>query len=774
MIMKRIFKNFFRHKIKPACAGRYVLLFFCLAFLTAPLLTNAQSPLLPTSQQPALLQTGAQTAQPSSAVDYLRAFNTAASLNPLTAVTNYAAGKVAGGVSYILGVVIGWIVYVINYIIASIFGVAVGILAWLISIVLQLNTNIVQSNIVTSGFGVTLALANLGFVLAIIVIAIMTILRYETYALKQTLWKLVAAAILVNFSLVICAAILNFADTLTLYFLNAFNPGGSISAFDSFSTSLAGGFAPQRVFLNLNAQGQSFTDTNYDKFAGAGTNFAATLVALMNLFFPTLFLMVSVIALGGLFIMLLIRYVYLGILLILMPMAWLLWIFPVTSSQWHKWWSYFIKWTIFAPVVMFFLYLALMTLGGANANQVNDPNSFFNGLGITNNANSPIAGFVSTSLGGSTPTFGSIFLGSFLQMVMMVAMVFAGLFMANSMGIMFADATLKGAKAVTSGFAGFAKRRGIIGAGWAMNKARIPQLAEKLQKGVGAKPKGFLRNVAKYTGLEFAGQKLGQGIQAVHVATREGAVDEAKKLHADYEERQHIDNFPGATNPERINTFRDAYENGYLKKLNLRDFLSEDLFKSYHEEKLYKDITGGKGGVIDEEAIKAIVEMEEARMKGESLDDAAKKLDDAMKKLVTGATKAGMSSNRNIGDGYASRGGTFGGMTKEETQLWLRSLTRNIMTENSVLISSMIPKMDSKERTNFAAEFNESMAELRKERKGDEKGLKALDDLQKAYNRIIINNTTNTLYQPSDREEQRPRAQQTQNEAPPADGGVTN
>src|SRR3989338_1135608 len=421
---------------------------------------------------------------------------------PIVAITAAAGFLMPSMFGGILGSVIAWIVYVINYIIATIFGVFISIIAWFIGIVIQINTNIVNTPIVQNGFSITLAVANLGFVMAIIVIAIMTILRYETYALKKTLWKLVAAAILVNFSLVICAAILNFADTLTLYFLNAFNPGGSISAFDSFSTSLAGAFAPQRVFLNLNAQGQSITDTNYDAFAGAGTSFAPTLVALMNLFFPTIFLMVSVIALAGLFIMLLIMYVYLGILLILMPMAWLLWIFPVTSSQWQKWWHNFIKWTIFAPVVMFFLYLALMTLGGANANQVNDPSSFFNGLGITQNINSPSAGFVSTTLGGSSPTFGSTILGSLLQMVMMVAIVFAGLFMANSMGIIFADTTLKGAKYVTSSFGKFASRRGVIGAGWAMNKARIPKAVGWLQKGVGAKPQGLLAKAYKYSGAE--------------------------------------------------------------------------------------------------------------------------------------------------------------------------------------------------------------------------------------------------------------------------------
>src|SRR3989338_1738048 len=169
---------------------------------------------------------------------------------PIVAITAAAGFLMPSMFGGILGSVIAWIVYVINYIIATIFGVFISIIAWFIGIVIQINTNIVNTPIVQNGFSITLAVANLGFVMAIIVIAIMTILRYETYALKKTLWKLVAAAILVNFSLVIAGAILNFADNLTLYFLNGFNqgcttgtstgvPGFTNSPFDCFATSVA-------------------------------------------------------------------------------------------------------------------------------------------------------------------------------------------------------------------------------------------------------------------------------------------------------------------------------------------------------------------------------------------------------------------------------------------------------------------------------------------------------------------------------------------------------
>ncbi len=617
-----------------------------------------------------------------------------AAVGGVAAVVAPAATKFAGNaVGAFAGVVIGWIVFVINYVVAFIFGIAVGILAWFISIVLQLNTNITHSNIVLSGFNVTLALANLGFVLAIIVIAIMTILRYETYSLKKTLWKLVAAAILVNFSLVICAAILNFADTLTLYFMTAFNPaGGGGSSFDSFATSLAGAFRPQSIFLNLNAQGgQTFDAANFDKFAGAGTSFVPTLVALMNLFFPTLFLIVSVIAMAGLFIMLLIRYVYLGILIILMPLAWLLWIFPVTSGQWHKWWSKFIQWTIFAPVVMFFLYLALMTLGGASANQVSNPTSFFSGLGITADMNSPIGGFVSTSLGGASPSFGTMFLGSFLQMVMMVAMVFAGLFMAQSMGIMFADTTMKGMKAVTSGFGRLVGRKGLQTAGMAMNKLKVREGAQKLQQTQFGKGRGrigrALGAVANYgTGW------LGRGMENVTVGTREDLVKDAKKRLAEKTDDQLANNRSTYNAHERVAADQLLFERGALEKVRNEEDLEPD-FKAFNQggslAKMQK-----QGQFANNKILEALPEA----MKGNLTE-----LNLALKEFIKTLSKSDISSNKQLNDIFS--GGKFMGRDADHMKVLNQAMIKEMAINNPQLIAAIIPKLKGEALENFQKLF---------------------------------------------------------------------
>src|ERR1700722_12949582 len=154
--------------------------------------------------------------------------------------------------------VIGKIAFGVAYLIAWIGGVAISIETWLVGAMLGINTGVFQSEIVQKGFGVTLSIANLGFVLGIIVIALATILHRETYGWKKILWKLVFAAILVNFSLVIAAPIFGLGNSFTQYFLNCVDPSGggctgqgagvglvNSNSMNDFAKNLAGAFNPQ-------------------------------------------------------------------------------------------------------------------------------------------------------------------------------------------------------------------------------------------------------------------------------------------------------------------------------------------------------------------------------------------------------------------------------------------------------------------------------------------------------------------------------------------------
>ena len=357
---------------------------------------------------------------------------------------------------------VGWAVFVVTYIIATVVGALIGFVAFFVEVALQLNSNIVRSNAVQSGFKIATSVANLGFVAAIIVIAIATILRSQTYGIKKILWKLVVAALLVNFSLVIAGVIINFADGLTLYFLKAASPDFSYGPFTGFANSLAGAFAPHRAFLSFNNETGHLEGINpaIQGAAGPGQSLAAIITPLFSLGFVSLFLILILLTLIALFVMLIIRYVYLSVLLILMPFAWLLWIFPGFQSNWSKWWHNFLRWTFFAPIMVFFLYLAISTAGVMSGNNAgNDPRNpigAYAGNNFASLSTHPILAGLQNFVGGFTNQI----LGTVLQMIVVLALALGGLFAANSLSITGAKVAYGAATGAVKAVGGWAGTKG--------------------------------------------------------------------------------------------------------------------------------------------------------------------------------------------------------------------------------------------------------------------------------------------------------------------------
>jgi hypothetical protein len=382
---------------------------------------------------------------------------------------------------------VGYMAYALIYVITTIASIFIALVTYLISVILQLSNNIVNTIAVQSGFAATLAVANLGFVLGIIIIAIATILRRETYGIKKTLWKLVVAAILVNFSLIIGGAFINLSNVLTTQFLTSLPGGGGDNGPLVFAKELAGAFAPQRLLL-LNANGDTITGTVNNQSlqnANAGSTIGSIITPLISVVSATALLIVILITLAVFLFMLLIRYVALSILLVIMPFAWLMWIFPKTSNMWTKWWNEFIRWTFFAPIVIFFLWLAIATAQNMNSTAATNPLAFLNGSQYAAQGNGILAG-VST-------TFGS-FVGSFattlLQGVVIVGLAIGGMFAANKLSIMGASAGYGAIKGGGKAFGGWAaKRTGYYaarGAQRTMNAAsRIAQPSTRTYRGGG-------------------------------------------------------------------------------------------------------------------------------------------------------------------------------------------------------------------------------------------------------------------------------------------------
>jgi hypothetical protein len=383
----------------------------------------------------------------------------------------------ATGITDFLGSAMGWIVFAISYIISLIISLLIVVITYLIGVILQLNGQVVNSLAVQSGFTITLAVANMGFVLGIIVIAIMTIIRSQTYGMKQLLWKFIAAAILVNFSLVIGGVIINFANLFTNYFMAALpgGGGGASAGFFGFANAISGAFTTTGHFgsdaaANIGAVNGSASLNDSSSLLGG--SIASIITPIFGLIFTVIMLALILITLGTFLFMLCVRYIELSILLILMPLVWLFWVFPKLSHLWDKWWNEFLRWTFFAPIVMFFVYLSIATahtMTAANSSSgwtALAPGLSANGYispsdGVTGSISSFIGGFINTTVGQA------------LQMLVVIGLMVGGMVAADKLSIMGAGAAMNSMKG-KSGVGEWMKNRAQAGraAGW-RNRGKI-------------------------------------------------------------------------------------------------------------------------------------------------------------------------------------------------------------------------------------------------------------------------------------------------------------
>ncbi len=263
----------------------------------------------------------------------------------------------------------------IAYIISFVFGVLFMIANFFVGIAMNFNDQILSTSnsLVVVGWRISRDIANLGFVLLIIVIAFATILRIESYNAKKLLPTLIGAAIIVNFSLAIGGVFINFAGTLSHSFLDRMG-GGS-----AFTESLATAFGPQRLFLPPDNP----PPPDPSEQGGAWTGFsAAILISIGNLTFISVFSLIAAMVMFLLAGMLMIRFITLSFLLIIAPIAWLFWVFPALKHLFSKWWNTFFQWVFFQPAMLFFIYLSILSLNflGKTAQPSSSGNEVFGGL----------------------------------------------------------------------------------------------------------------------------------------------------------------------------------------------------------------------------------------------------------------------------------------------------------------------------------------------------------------------------------------------------------
>jgi len=366
---------------------------------------------------------------------------------------------------------------------------------------------------VSIGFGISLQIANVVFVIAIIAIAFATILRWKEYEAKKLLSKLILATLLVNFSLLIAGVMLDASNVFTLYFISqdkvnaegigeAFSPqifnigavygGGAtyddealfknlearygplIDNLDNWEGPILVAFPILRVFGDWQAQlarwkgtkeivvsdfgyGQGtaarkkfeadlknrdpeilerlklYTDRTAQYVGGAidiGIVWSEFLSLIPKVIFSVFMTGMAMITMLAVFLMAVIRSIWVVVLLIAMPLAWALSVIPKFQQYWQLWWEKFLNWgVIYLPTVSFFLYIAIQT-----AIQIRGTTR---GAGFEK-INVTTADFLGTSNG-----IGPTVLESTIMALIVMGLMIAGLKIAQAMGATGAGLAMK-------------------------------------------------------------------------------------------------------------------------------------------------------------------------------------------------------------------------------------------------------------------------------------------------------------------------------------------
>ena len=249
--------------------------------------------------------------------------------------------------SWILAALIGMVGYFIT--------VLVGILIW----IGQYN-GFITSTPVVMGWNVIRDIANMFFVLVLLIISFGTILHVQQYQMKTLLPKVILMAVLVNFSKAIAGIFIDFAQVIMLTFVAAYQNAGAGNILSGLKIDSIYSIAPADTEI-----------PGIGKTPSGINNFQIVIGYLLGLIFALVALVV-VIAMVLIFF---VRIVMLWILVIFSPLAYVLSVVPAGQKYASQWWDMFSKYVIIGPILAFFLWLSLASIPQINKDSKFNPNA---------------------------------------------------------------------------------------------------------------------------------------------------------------------------------------------------------------------------------------------------------------------------------------------------------------------------------------------------------------------------------------------------------------
>jgi hypothetical protein len=236
--------------------------------------------------------------------------------------------------------------------------------------------------------------ANMGFIFVLLYSSIMTI--FGQSKLKETIVKIIIAALLINFSLFFTSVIIDTSNLLALTFYHAIAPGALDPNHSIHAAGISNAFMAQLGVQNVfHAVG----------FLGGGKLIVAGIVGSIALLVVAyVFFVVA--------IMFVIRFVVLAFVLILSPIMFLADIFPGLGSFNKQWWGALWGQAFFAPVYFLLTWIVLKVSQGLFS------------------TSKDFMGAISAAAGGGVPDPSTA--GVLLNYVVFIAFLIASLLIAKS------------------------------------------------------------------------------------------------------------------------------------------------------------------------------------------------------------------------------------------------------------------------------------------------------------------------------------------------------
>lgn len=376
---------------------------------------------------------------------------------------------------------------------------------------------------ITDAWVVLRDIANVFLLFLTIFIGIATILNLSSWNYKQLLWKVVIAALFVNFSLFFTKIVIdvsNLAATELYSLLLQQRPGlgaaclQSITAADfsdseCISDGVAGAFWEQMRLATF------YDNTKVAPDVAVDISMRMVWVGLLGF----ILFLVAAFIFGAAAFLLIGRFVILVLLMILSPIAFVAWVTKVSGSG-SKWWRTLLSQSFFAPAIFLMWWIALKIMEGLNTRYVLGTGESFSGSAIM-------------TMSGIALLFYFIMVMGFLIASLIIAknMGAAGATMAMNTGKSWSKSAgfYAGAKAgnMTAGTLSYISRRTVGAAAdragnseWLKNKARSSSSVSRfLARGTRNRLEGVaessmdIRNtpgIAK-TAQKYAGAATGKG-----------------------------------------------------------------------------------------------------------------------------------------------------------------------------------------------------------------------------------------------------------------------